>query len=161
MSWKMETSCTSGSMCKGRWLLATTAIWLLGSTAWSQLGAPGLPSDIEGVMRRQMSAWNAGDLEGFMEGYWKSDSLVFVGSSGVTHGHKATLARYQKSYPTMSLMGTLAFDNRQWTALGPDAGWLLGGWHLSKKDHDDAQGMYTLLWRRIEGQWVIVADHSS
>ena len=49
-------------------LLATTAIWLLGSTAWSQLGAPGLPSDIEGVMRRQMAAWNEGDLEGFMEG---------------------------------------------------------------------------------------------
>ena len=161
MLWKTGTSCTSDSMCSGRILLVMTAIWLLGSAAWSQLGAPGLPKEIERVMQRQMSAWNEGDLEGFMEGYWKSDSLVFVGSSGVTHGHKATLARYQKSYPTMSMMGALSFDNRQWTALGPDAGWLLGGWHLSKNDHDDAQGMYTLLWRRIEGQWVIVADHSS
>ena len=98
---------------------------------------------------------------GFMEGYWKSDSLVFVGSAGVTRGHQATLARYQKSYPTKSLMGTLTFDNRQWTPLGPNAGLLLGSWHLSKKDLEDAQGMYTLLWKRIEGQWNIVADHSS
>ena len=78
MLWKMGTSCTSDSMCKERILLAIMAIWLMGSTAWSQLGAPGLPEEIEGVMQRQMTAWNEGDLDGFMEGYWKSDSLVFV-----------------------------------------------------------------------------------
>ena len=125
------------------------------------IAVPGMPSEVVEVMARQQDAWNHGDLVGFMDGYWKSDSLVFVGSTGLTAGHQATLARYQRSYPNQEAMGTLTFTNIAWQFLGAESGWLVGRWALDKSTGDDAQGMYTLLWRVVEGKWVIVADHSS
>jgi hypothetical protein len=121
----------------------------------------GMPSEVADVMARQLDAWNAADLVGFMNGYWKSDSLRFVGGSGVTRGHQATLERYIQGYPSAQAMGQLTFVNQEWVSLGEDAGWLLGSWHLDKQGAEDAQGMYTLLWRIVDGEWVIVADHSS
>ena len=101
------------------------------------------------------------DLAGFMEGYLPSDSLMFIGKSGVTYGHEATLKRYMKGYPDASAMGTLTFQNLQWISLGDHAGWLMGKWALKKEAQEDAEGMYTLLWRKLDGTWLIVADHSS
>ena len=125
------------------------------------IAVPGMPLEVVELMARQQDAWNHGDLVGFMDGYWKSDSLVFVGSSGLTAGHQATLARYQWSYPNQEAMGTLTFTNIAWQFLGAESGWLVGRWALGKSTGDDARGMYTLLWRVVEGRWVIVADHSS
>ena len=121
----------------------------------------GMPDEVSQIMSRQLEAWNRADLVGFMNGYWESDSLRFVGSNGVTRGHRATLLRYQKGYPDAQSMGKLTFVNEEWISLGTHAGWLVGSWHLQKEGLENAQGMYTLLWRQLDGKWVIVADHSS
>ncbi len=151
------------------WAVALTLSFWSGISVLAQDDAPGsshvevygMPMEVVEVMSRQLVAWNSADLVGFMDGYWKSDSLRFVGGKGVTHGHRATLERYIQGYPDAKAMGTLTFVNEEWISLGSEAGWLLGSWHLEKEGSEDAQGMYTLLWRRLNGQWVIVADHSS
>lgn len=125
------------------------------------LQVPGMPEDVAEIMIRQQEAWNEADLVGFMEGYLPSDSLMFIGKSGVTYGHEATLKRYMAGYPDADAMGKLRFQNLQWISLGDEAGWLMGKWALKKEAQEDAEGMYTLLWRKIEGAWLIVADHSS
>ena len=127
----------------------------------SRIEVEGMPVEVVRVMASQMDAWNHGDLEGFMQGYWPSDSLLFVGKSGITRGHAATLERYRLGYPTQADMGTLTFRNEKWVQVSRNSGWLVGGWHLNKDGQANAEGMYTLLWRRIHGEWVIVADHSS
>ncbi|MGB1481336.1 MAG: YybH family protein [Flavobacteriales bacterium] len=127
----------------------------------SRIEVTGMPLEVVEIMVNQVEAWNRADLPSFMSGYWESDSLMFVGSSGVTLGHQATLDRYLKSYPDASAMGQLTFENLTWISLSATSGWLLGAWHLAKESREDAEGMYTLLWRKVKGRWVIVADHSS
>ena len=127
----------------------------------SPLLVKGMPEPVAATMQRQQDAWNRADLVGFMEGYLPSDSLMFIGKSGVTYGHEATLKRYMTGYPDASAMGTLTFQNLQWISIGDNAGWLMGKWALKKEEQEDAAGMYTLLWRKLDGTWLIVADHSS
>lgn len=127
----------------------------------SPLLVQGMPEPVAATMQRQQDAWNRADLVGFMEGYLPSDSLMFIGKSGVTYGHEATLKRYMTGYPDASAMGTLTFQNLQWISIGDNAGWLMGKWALKKEAQEDAAGMYTLLWRKLDGTWLIVADHSS
>ena len=129
--------------------------------AGPSLHVEGMPQEVASVMERQQYAWNHGDLEGFMQGYWKNDSLMFIGKSGVTQGHAATLSRYRAGYPDVEAMGKLSFTNVKWLALGSEHGWLLGEWKLERLNGEGSEGMYTLLWRRQQGSWVIVADHSS
>lgn len=156
-------------MCKARFLAVLGTLLAVASTCFSQSSerpdavfhVKGMPVEVAEVMAHQLEAWNAADLVGFMKGYWESDSLRFVGASGATRGHRATLERYIKGYPDAQAMGKLTFVNQEWISLGEEAGWLLGSWHLDKEGLEDAQGMYTLLWRKLKGRWVIVADHSS
>ena len=115
---------------------------------------------IRAVLREQEKAWNAGDLEGFMAGYWQSDSLRFIGSRGLTYGWQQTLANYQKSYPDRAAMGTLTFTIRSVEKLSRRSAYVIGQWRLARVA-GDLSGFYTLLWRKIGGKWVIVADHSS
>lgn len=116
---------------------------------------------IRTLLDKQTKSWNCGDLRGFMNGYWKSDSLMFIGKNGVTYGYEQTLANYRKSYPDMDAMGELEFDILKVTRLAPDAYYVIGKWHLIRDKAGDLSGHYTLLFRKIKGQWVIVADHSS
>jgi ketosteroid isomerase-like protein len=102
------------------------------------------------IMADQETAWNNGDLEGFMAGYWQDDSLRFIGKSGITYGWKATLANYQKGYPDKAAMGKLTFTILRVERLG-----------RHERAQDEPQGYFTLLWRKVDGKWVIVADHSS
>ena len=108
----------------------------------------------------QQAAWNRGDLTAFMQGYWQSDSLTFVGSRGVTYGWQATLEGYQRRYPDRATMGQLTFGIERLTALGPNAALLIGTWRLTRAA-DSPGGYFSLTWRRIEGRWVIVSDHTS
>ncbi len=116
---------------------------------------------IKAVLAAQERAWNAADLDGFMHGYWRSDSLVFIGKSGLNKGWQTTLDNYKRSYPTAAEMGTLTFKLERVTVLSPDAAFVIGRWHLARPAVGDLQGAFSLLWRKIDSVWYIVADHSS
>ena len=115
------------------------------------------------VLATQTAAWNKGDVAGFMVGYWHSDSLVFIGKKGLTYGWQPTLDSYRKSYPDAAQMGQLDFSNLRITPLSADVAQVVGRWHLARPGAatGDLQGHFLLIFRRIGGQWVIVADHSS
>jgi ketosteroid isomerase-like protein len=115
---------------------------------------------VKGLMQKQQMAWNKADIEGFMEYYWKSDSLKFIGNKGLTYGWQKTLDNYKKSYPSAEEMGVLAFDINSAELLGKTAIYVIGKWTLHRNDKD-VGGYYTLLWKKINGKWVIVADHTS
>ncbi|MBL4578307.1 MAG: nuclear transport factor 2 family protein, partial [Flavobacteriales bacterium] len=104
--------------------------------------------------------WNNGDLECFMETYWKSDSLKFIGKDGITYGWDATISRYKQKYPDKSHMGVLSFDVLEFEYLGRETIMLVGKWGL-KRAMGDVGGHFTLIWRKMEGEWVIITDHTS
>lgn len=116
--------------------------------------------NIRALLQAQTKAWNSGDLEGFMQTYWKSDSLMFVGKSGVVWGWQQTLDNYKKGYPGKEAMGTLQFDIILVKALSDDYYHVTGKWMLTRTI-GDVSGHYTLLLRKIDGAWKIVYDHSS
>ncbi|HKP32115.1 MAG TPA: nuclear transport factor 2 family protein [Chitinophagaceae bacterium] len=116
--------------------------------------------EILNILKTQTEAWNRGDIDAFMHGYWESDSLKFIGKSGVTYGYKATLDRYKKNYYDTAQMGKLAFDLIEVKQLSPEYYFVVGKWSL-KRSVGDVGGLYTLLFRKIHGRWVIVVDHSS
>ena len=115
---------------------------------------------IRQVMNTQQEAWNRADIETFMEGYWKSDSLKFIGRNGITYGWQTTLDNYKKSYPTPDAMGKLTFTILTLDILSETSAFMIGRWHL-KRANDEPGGHFTLLWRKINGKWVIIADHTS
>ena len=115
---------------------------------------------VRNVMDVQVKAWNAGDIDTFMQTYWQSDSVLFVGSSGPTYGWKNTLDHYKTAYPDAATMGTLSFNLLQLKPLSSDHYFVLGQWHL-QRTIGDIGGYFTLLFRKINGHWLIVADHSS
>jgi hypothetical protein len=115
---------------------------------------------IKYLMRQQTECWNKGNLEGFMETYWKSDSLVFIGKHGPTYGWQQTLDRYKKSYPDTASMGQLDFNLLELKPLTPQLYFVVGKWHL-KRSVGDLEGHFSLLIKRIGKTWKIIADHSS
>lgn len=115
---------------------------------------------ISNLLEKQRLAWNRGDLDGYMQGYWKSDSLLFVGKNGPKYGWKTTLENYKKSYPDDDAMGTLTFNILQINIIDIKNAFVLGAWHL-KREKDEPQGFFTLWLRRIKGEWKIVVDHTS
>lgn len=112
------------------------------------------------VLNRQESDWNRGDVAAFMVGYWSSDSLTFVGSKGVTYGYRQTYENYLKRYPDRSAMGQLKFTIKEVSFPGKDVAYVIGKFHLTRPEKGDAEGHFTVLWRKINGEWVIVSDHS-
>ncbi|MBS1531768.1 MAG: nuclear transport factor 2 family protein [Bacteroidetes bacterium] len=112
------------------------------------------------VLHEQQDAWNQADIDGFMQGYWKSDSLVFVGKSAPVYGWQGSYDRYKKSYPDKAAMGQLTFTILQVKVLDADNAFVLGGWHL-KREKDEPGGYFTLWFRKINGEWKIVCDHTS
>ncbi|ARV10075.1 DUF4440 domain-containing protein [Winogradskyella sp. PC-19] len=111
------------------------------------------------VMNNQEIAWNNGDLEGFMQGYWKSDSLKFYGSSGLTKGWQNTLDNYKRGYPTKAETGTLNFVINDISRIENNNFWVMGEYHL-KREAGDADGVFIIIFKMINGQWKIVADMS-
>jgi hypothetical protein len=112
------------------------------------------------VLDEQNSAWNRGDIDSFMKGYWENDSLMFVGKSGVTYGWTNTLNNYKKGYPDTAAMGKLTFTNIKVKKLSKKYYFIVGKWYL-KRSIGDVSGHYNLLMEKINGRWVIIADHSS
>lgn len=112
------------------------------------------------MLQKQETAWNTGSLDNFMNGYWQSDSLMFIGKKGLTYGYDATLNNYKKSYPDTSYMGKFTSTVISLKKLSNNYYFVVGKWHL-QRSVGNIEGHYTLLIKKINGQWVIVADHSS
>jgi ketosteroid isomerase-like protein len=115
---------------------------------------------IRKVLDDQVACWNKGDLECFMQGYWQSDQLVFVGKKGPTYGWQKTLDNYKEGYPDQLAMGTLTFDLLQIQPLGKTHYLVIGKWTL-KRVIDQPSGHFSLVFQKINGEWKIIADHSS
>jgi hypothetical protein len=115
--------------------------------------------DILAIMDAQQIAWSKHDLEGFMQGYWKSDSLKFYGSNGVTLGWDKTLANYKKGYATPNHSGILKFKINDITKIEKESYYVMGAYHLTRKI-GDASGVFMIIFRKIKGEWKIVADTS-
>ena len=116
---------------------------------------------IEKLLAVQSDSWNKGDIDAFMETYWKSEELQFIGSSGVVYGWQGTLDRYKKTYPDKATMGHLTFelvnvDKRSRKVIS-----VVGKWHLKREEKGDIGGHFLLILKKIKGKWLIVADHSS
>ena len=116
--------------------------------------------NIRNILAQQSEAWNKGNIEGFMKGYWENDSLMFIGKKGLTYGWNNTLNKYKKNYPDEKAMGQLIFTIIKLKALSNQYQEVIGKWHL-KREEGDLEGHFTLLFQKIKGQWVIVMDHSS
>lgn len=112
------------------------------------------------ILDEQTAAWNRGDVDAFMKGYWENDSLMFIGKSGVTYGWENTLKNYKKGYPDTASMGKLTFTIIQVKKLSGKYYHVTGKWYLARSV-GDVSGHYTLLWRKVNGRWVIISDHSS
>jgi len=111
------------------------------------------------VMKLQEKAWSNNDLEGFMKGYWKSDSLKFYGSRGLTKGWQQTLENYRKGYPTKEHSGTLNFTIDDISKIENESYSVMGQYHL-KRSVGDANGVFLIIFKKINGEWKIIADMS-
>lgn len=115
---------------------------------------------IRAVLTRQATAWNAGDIEGFMRGYWNSPNLVFVSGDNITRGWQSTLERYKRTYDSREKMGTLTFSGLEIDILSATAATVLGSWSLERAN-DNPHGKFTLILRKFKSGWRVVHDHTS
>ena len=115
---------------------------------------------IQQLLDKQVAAWNTGNIDAFMLGYWENDSLLFMGKNGPTYGYNTTMVNYKKNYPDTDHMGQLAFTITRMQALNTDYYFIIGQFHL-KRTVGDAHGNFTLVFRKINGVWKIIADHTS
>ena len=116
--------------------------------------------EITDLLNRQTVSWNKGNLDEFMSGYWQNDSLMFVGKDGITYGYTNALNNYKKNYDSPAKKGKLFFEIIKVKKLSAEYYWVLGKYFL-KRTVGDTGGNYTLLFRKINGKWMIIADHSS
>jgi ketosteroid isomerase-like protein len=115
---------------------------------------------ITSVLTAQQSAWNRGEVEAFLQGYWRSPELTFSGSGGIARGWDGVLARYREYYPDRSAMGKLDFSGLEFRSLGPDAALVLGHWHLERLK-GNVGGVFSLVFERFPEGWRIIHDHTS
>lgn len=112
------------------------------------------------VMNHQAEAWNNGDIEGYMQGYWNSDSLIFTGGKTKTKGWHQAISRYRTSYPDKATMGKLTFSQLETTLISDLSAYTTGVW-IVKTDSNAVEGRFTLVWKKMHNQWLIIADHTS
>lgn len=156
----VEIYCCTDMGMKNPTLGVVLTLLLLPFMGRTQAPSPKVRGMIAATMQAQEEAWNRGDLKGFMDGYWESDSLRFIGKSGITRGWSQTLANYERGYPDRAAMGKLTFTILIVEKLGPRCVGVTGKWHL-QREKDAPQGYFSLIWKKMNGKWVIVADHSS
>jgi len=147
------------------WRLRTFALSLLlclPFAARAQDSKSEVQSAIEHVLRQQADDWNRHDLEAFMAGYWNSPDLTFFSDANITAGWQSTLERYRKRYQSEGHeMGKLDFSDLRVEALGPDAAFARGAWHLILSDGKTPHGVFTLIFRKFPDGLKIVHDHTS
>ena len=117
-------------------------------------------AQIRAVLHAQQDAWNRGDIDGFMNGYARSASTVFVSDDTIRRGWETVRARYKEKYSDRAKMGVLTFSEPEITLLSPNAAVVLGRWSL-KRAKDQPHGRFTLIFKRLAEGWRIVHDHTS
>jgi uncharacterized protein (TIGR02246 family) len=121
-------------------------------------------SAVRSVLAIQQEAWNRGDIDGFMQGYWRNEKIRFASGDHFKHGWQATLESYRKGYPDSAAMGKLDFELVEVRGVGPDVVYVFGKWHLTRTG-DAAEkaphGLFTLIVERKNGAWLITRDHTS
>jgi beta-aspartyl-peptidase (threonine type) len=115
---------------------------------------------VEAILSTQEETWNEGDVDAFMEHYWKSDELTFSSGGKTTRGWEATLNRYRERYPTPERMGRLRLDGLEITPLGDSAALVLGQWNL-ERESEPVSGNFSLVVRKIGERWFVIHDHTS
>ncbi len=115
--------------------------------------------EIKSILMKQQQAWSNNDIDGFMDGYWKSDSLKFYSGAKLNKGWQKTLDNYKVRYPTKAHSGKLEFTIADITQINPNAYWVMGEYHLFR-DMGNANGTFLIIFKRINGEWKIVADSS-
>ena len=136
-------------------------LWgILSLTAYAQKPTPAAVKAVTAILYEQQADWNAGDISSFMEGYWQSDRLVFMGSQGPTFGYENVKQRYEKNYATKALMGRLQFTVIDVQQHSPTVIQMLGKFELERSG-GNASGYFSLLWRKTDEGWKIVSDHTS
>lgn len=116
--------------------------------------------DISQVIQEQEAAWNRGDLDSYMQGYWNNDKMRFVSGNKFRYGWESTLAAYKKNYPDKATLGTLKFTIKDIKMLSNYAAMVVGRWQLTRAK-DQPSGVFTLLVEKIDDRWVITHDHTS
>ena len=134
-------------------------ILMSAQSAHAQSGA-NWEQEIRSVLDKQAEAWNNGNIAGYMEGYWKSDSLLFTSGGKIQRGWKATLEKYKKSYNSREKMGVLKFSGLEFNLLSPESAWIFGHWELTRVS-DHPNGVFTLIVRKFPDGWKIIHDHTS
>jgi ketosteroid isomerase-like protein len=140
--------------------LTTLLLLLLAGTTVLRADPAADEAAIRAVLAAQSAAWNRGDIDGFMQGYWQSDDLRFASGGTITKGWRTTLERYRAHYPDKAAMGRLTFTLHEIHLLAPDAAVVFGKWELAReKDHP--WGLFTLILRKFPEGWRVTADHTS
>jgi ketosteroid isomerase-like protein len=135
-------------------------LFILPAIIFAQKNFEGEKEKIIKVLYAQRDAWNEGSIEKYMEGYWKSDSMKFIGKSGINYGWQKTLDNYKKGYPDKAAMGKLEFTVVEVNVVNGTNAFMIGKWKLIRAK-DTPEGYFTLFWKKINGEWKVVADHSS
>jgi uncharacterized protein (TIGR02246 family) len=116
---------------------------------------------VRAVLDAQVAAWNRGDIDAFMDGYAKEDSITFLSGDSFTRGWQTVLERYKKNYDSRAKMGTLAFDGLELKPLSPFYTMVTGRYRLTRENGETPHGRFTLIFRRTDGGWRIIHDHTS
>ena len=140
--------------------LITTVVSAIGQQKEISSSYQTSKKEITEMLNQDAKHWSEGNIEAFMESYIKSDSLVFIGSRGLTYGWQQTLDNYKKGYPAKEHMGTLSFDLLEFKELASDIFFVIGKYHL-KRTVGDASGYFSIILKKVDGKWKIIADHSS
>jgi ketosteroid isomerase-like protein len=135
-------------------------VLLLAATVRVHAASNDAEAQIRNLIDVQVAAWNRGDLDAFMQTYWRSPKTAYVGSSGVFRGWQSVLDRYRRAYPDRKAMGTTTFSRLEITMLSPDAAMILGHWHL-KRENGELGGVFSLVLRKFPEGWRIILDHTS
>ncbi len=148
----------------------TTVSFLLGvfflisclpNKAQNSVAAVSAEEQVRQVLAEQTACWSKGDIECFMLGYWKSDSLVFIGKAGLTYGWQQTLDNYKRSYPGTEAMGKLNFDILEMKPLSENTMLVVGKWMLTREEAGNLDGHFSVIFRKFPAGWRIITDHSS
>lgn len=115
---------------------------------------------IKAVLDSQVACWNRGDIDGFMNGYWNNDSMKFISKNGIRYGWQKTLEAYKKGYPDKAAMGQLKFGILNISCLSKNIYQVVGTWEVNSTK-GELKGVFSLLFKKINGNWLIIVDHTS